>query len=164
MSAEQQGPGWWMASDGRWYPPETRPVGWAPIVESRRRTSPIAWVGLGLVVAIALIVLGVYAIGSTVDTDPTIGRDVGAGEFTTTVNRFAPENPSSLMVFASITNTGSRGLAECRIEATDSSGTYTGSGDFVGKWVDAGATVDFVGSVPVSNEGARWISEVTLTC
>lgn len=26
MSDVQQGPGWWMASDGRWYPPESRPA------------------------------------------------------------------------------------------------------------------------------------------
>lgn len=27
MSSESQGPGWWLASDGRWYPPEQRPGG-----------------------------------------------------------------------------------------------------------------------------------------
>ena len=25
MSDTSQGPGWWLASDGRWYPPETHP-------------------------------------------------------------------------------------------------------------------------------------------
>jgi hypothetical protein len=25
MSLQSQGPGWWMASDGRWYPPESHP-------------------------------------------------------------------------------------------------------------------------------------------
>lgn len=25
MSEHQQGPAWWQASDGRWYPPETHP-------------------------------------------------------------------------------------------------------------------------------------------
>ena len=25
MSEQSQGPGWWQASDGRWYPPESRP-------------------------------------------------------------------------------------------------------------------------------------------
>jgi len=29
MSDQQQGPGWWLASDGRWYPPESHPA--API-------------------------------------------------------------------------------------------------------------------------------------
>jgi hypothetical protein len=26
MSAQSQGPGWWVASDGKWYPPETHPA------------------------------------------------------------------------------------------------------------------------------------------
>jgi hypothetical protein len=26
MSDQQQGPGWWLASDGRWYPPESHPA------------------------------------------------------------------------------------------------------------------------------------------
>ena len=26
MSEQSQGPGWWQASDGRWYPPESRPA------------------------------------------------------------------------------------------------------------------------------------------
>jgi hypothetical protein len=25
MSEQSMGPGWWLASDGRWYPPESRP-------------------------------------------------------------------------------------------------------------------------------------------
>ena len=28
MSEQSQGPGWWQASDGRWYPPESAPAGW----------------------------------------------------------------------------------------------------------------------------------------
>ena len=30
MSDESQGPGWWQASDGKWYPPESRPAGPPP--------------------------------------------------------------------------------------------------------------------------------------
>jgi hypothetical protein len=30
MSDTQQGPGWWQASDGKWYPPETHPSRQAP--------------------------------------------------------------------------------------------------------------------------------------
>ncbi len=29
MSDTPQGPGWWMAADGRWYPPDTAPPGWS---------------------------------------------------------------------------------------------------------------------------------------
>ncbi|HVA03928.1 MAG TPA: DUF4190 domain-containing protein [Acidimicrobiales bacterium] len=30
MSDTSQGPGWWQASDGRWYPPQQQPGYWAP--------------------------------------------------------------------------------------------------------------------------------------
>lgn len=30
MSDTSQGPGWWQASDGKWYPPETAPAGYEP--------------------------------------------------------------------------------------------------------------------------------------
>jgi hypothetical protein len=35
MSDTSQGPGWWLASDGRWYPPETHP-GHEPEPKARR--------------------------------------------------------------------------------------------------------------------------------
>ena len=30
MSDVRPGPAWWQGVDGRWYPPEQRPVGWPP--------------------------------------------------------------------------------------------------------------------------------------
>ena len=37
MSDQSQGPGWWQANDGKWYPPESA----APmVVASRRKASP----------------------------------------------------------------------------------------------------------------------------
>jgi hypothetical protein len=54
MSDTSQGPGWWLASDGRWYPPElwtgpplsgpTTPQG-APYVDPRLAGSPPAYTG-----------------------------------------------------------------------------------------------------------------------
>jgi hypothetical protein len=53
-------PGWWLASDGRWYPPDAWPG--VPAHRPRRRTSVVAaWVGAGLalvLIAIAIVVTG----------------------------------------------------------------------------------------------------------
>lgn len=59
-------PGWWQASDGKWYPPESRPqTGWAspaPTVKKRRRWP---WI-LGAVVIVFGVIMGscVAIIGS----------------------------------------------------------------------------------------------------
>lgn len=39
MSEQSQGPGWWQASDGRWYPPESRPSPAPPPQQAWRPTS-----------------------------------------------------------------------------------------------------------------------------
>ena len=53
-------PGWWLASDGRWYPPDAWPG--VPAHRPRRRAwVGAAWVGGGLVlvlIAIAIVVIG----------------------------------------------------------------------------------------------------------
>jgi hypothetical protein len=38
MSDTSQGPGWWLASDGKWYPPETHPA-YEPIPRARPRSN-----------------------------------------------------------------------------------------------------------------------------
>lgn len=56
MSDQSQGPGWWLASDGRWYPPESAPAAppvapaepaWSPTGEPAgpwgSSTAPPAW-------------------------------------------------------------------------------------------------------------------------
>ncbi len=39
MSDASQGPGWWQASDGKWYPPEQAP-GYQRRLPARRRRRP----------------------------------------------------------------------------------------------------------------------------
>lgn len=78
MSDVPQGPGWWQASDGRWYPPAQFPAGppagfGHPMPGMGPRTEPMAVIslvlglisfpasclcGVGLLTAIAAIVLG----------------------------------------------------------------------------------------------------------
>ena len=35
MSSSSQGPGWWQASDGQWYPPQAKPGAFLPIKTKR---------------------------------------------------------------------------------------------------------------------------------
>ena len=42
MSETSQGPGWWVATDGRWYPPETHPAAPPHAPVGRPRAGPMA--------------------------------------------------------------------------------------------------------------------------
>jgi uncharacterized membrane protein HdeD (DUF308 family) len=64
MSDVSQGPGWWLASDGKWYPPEShlaRIAGDVP--EDDRKRSIRIWGG------IILIVLGIVQISTGASKD-----------------------------------------------------------------------------------------------
>lgn len=64
MSDHQAGPGWWLASDGRWYPPESRPAPPPPpaddSTEARLKGCGEALSSLGC--ALTLIGFGVLAL------------------------------------------------------------------------------------------------------
>ena len=64
MSDASQGPGWWLASDGRWYPPPTdaaaptpRPPGRRPPAHMAPRKSRARWYALGLLAIIVVVVI-----------------------------------------------------------------------------------------------------------
>ena len=76
MSQQPQGPGWWVASDGRYYPPESHPSRAAsvpPQMPPPQKKSRVGWWLLG---AFALIVVSFGACGACVavvgsDSDDT---------------------------------------------------------------------------------------------
>jgi hypothetical protein len=107
MSDASRGPGWWQASDGKWYPPEQHPdahrlpdpppastprpgpppTGPTPIIQDTSRRGRWKWWAAGVVVA--AIVLAVIA--ATADTDDTPSDDADtvaepAGEASTTTD------------------------------------------------------------------------------
>lgn len=54
MSDVSQGPGWWLASDGRWYPPETHPqYRAAPTTVAEPETAPTSEAELGMARSVA---------------------------------------------------------------------------------------------------------------
>lgn len=61
MSDQQQGPGWWQASDGKWYPPETAsPQQFTPTVAPAKSSGKGCLIALAVVGALA--VLGVIGL------------------------------------------------------------------------------------------------------
>lgn len=76
MSTGPQGPGWWRASDGRWYPPQARPAPVPPRPPVRAgRGFPTALV----VVAIVLVVVGGGAIIAVNVLLNRVGDAIGGG-------------------------------------------------------------------------------------
>ena len=75
MSGWAQGPGWWQASDGRWYPPESHPnallppppvgglYGQEPLHPLRRRTVWLSIIGSVIVVVVAVVVVVLVSVG-----------------------------------------------------------------------------------------------------
>jgi hypothetical protein len=72
MSDTSQGPGWWLASDGKWYPPEAAAAAAAPAVtpppaptSSAARgcivAAAIAFAALGVIVVVGIVVAGFFA-------------------------------------------------------------------------------------------------------
>jgi len=71
MSDTSQGPGWWLASDGKWYPPESHPAppqpppsqgyGAQPVAGRQKSKARRVWsvVGIAVLVVLALVIAGV---------------------------------------------------------------------------------------------------------
>jgi hypothetical protein len=75
-------------------------------------------------------------------------------------------NPADLAVSVRVTNTGkSAGTPECTLEASDPSGAYTGIDVATPKGtLAAGATVNFADNLTIKKQGARYVTDVKVTC
>jgi hypothetical protein len=86
MSMQPQGPGWWRASDGRWYPPQPRPAyppqpfRAGPPVPQKKSGGHGVLIAVLIVVAVVLVggVLGVYFVYRMVSN--SVSGVVGGGE------------------------------------------------------------------------------------
>ncbi len=88
MSDHQQGPGWWLASDGKWYPPQGPGVpqqqGYQPFAQPPRPQKMSGWlmaVIIGLPILFGLVVLGtIVAIVSEDESGDDTTSDVVEGD------------------------------------------------------------------------------------
>ena len=91
MSDQSHGPGWWLASDGRWYPPDQAPAvpppeTWAtpppgpPPSSGTSKGAVIALVAVGGLVVLALLsVVALQLLGTEEDTSSETGTAIEAG-------------------------------------------------------------------------------------
>lgn len=177
MSDTPQGDGWWQASDGRWYPPEQHPdlASVEPAKSTNRGCVTGALVALGLLVAIGAV--GALT-GSDDEPSPTTVATTVATSSTTTTTAPAPAaydatvqdivvvNPATVTVVATVTNTGgTAGTPKCFVQAQDPAGAYEGYDSFNSKSpLDPGATNTLRGDLVITNEGAAFVTEASITC
>ena len=93
MSDTSQGPGWWQASDGKWYPPEQAPgyqppggpAGGAPSGTDLGSTLTYAWTkftqSIGEWVVLWLIMIGVVIVGGIIAGILVAGAGIGGFSF-----------------------------------------------------------------------------------
>lgn len=98
MSDTQQAPGWWLASDGKWYPPQTPAPPYAPAPKKRGRGCLIA-VLAAVVVLILLIVVVLAASGGSkkASTSVTTSKPATGGTFA--VGQTASSSGFEIVVF-----------------------------------------------------------------
>ena len=96
MSDWWQGPGWWQASDGKWYPPAVAPPAMPPVTPPRGNGLMISIVvaGFGVLAAAGVAVVSILAVTLLGQAAPSQSSS-GAQLSTTTTARVAPAPTAS---------------------------------------------------------------------
>ncbi len=172
MSDQPQGPDWWQASDGKWYPPQgdagatpPPPSSAVPPPEKKKRRGcvPIL-IGAGVVVVIIVVVAVVAGGGSNDDnktsskdsTAATVSKGVGSADVSADVSNvtIAPADAIGIRyVTASITNHSSKRsdyLISVNVESPDGKTKY-GDATILEQNVEPGQTVESKGLVTSQN-------------
>lgn len=137
-------------------PPAPAPV----LAPQRRRATPRRKVRKGRLFAV-LVVLGLVIWG--------ISSLVGGGSGATwkaTVENYQVTNPADLGVTVQVTNTGSKAAKPtCMVRAEDPSGAYSGFDEgTLTSPVQPGRTATYVDNVTITHQGARYVTQVTVSC
>jgi hypothetical protein len=160
MSLTSQGPGWWQANDGKWYPPgKVSPDLPAPPKEPLGAKGCLLGL-LGVVVFVGVI-MGLFYGGFAIDHAAT-----GQVKFTSHVDSYQPSDSSHLAIYISVTNVGSKaGVPQCQVEALSPGDADSGDAVFSGHLpIDPGHVGNVSGLVIVTNNGAGNVSSVTARC
>ena len=86
--------------------------------------------------------------------------------YTAKVDNYAVVNPADLSVVIEVTNTGSKpGTPSCTIDAQDPSFAYSGVDvATLANPVAPGATTHFADNVTITQQGAQYVTQVTVKC
>jgi hypothetical protein len=150
-----------------WAPP--REQGFLSKVWTRYRALP-GWVQVAIVVV--LLIAGLTSSGeeeptptATEETQETDEPTPGAAELRSRVTDFQALNPAALQVFIITRNTGDApGEASCTVRASDPSGSYSGFDLFDVGEIGPGDLQRWNGTITIENEGAAFVTDVTVDC
>jgi hypothetical protein len=171
MSMQPRGPGWWRASDGRWYPPQPRPAyppqpfGAGPPVPQKRANHGVL-IAVLTVVAVVVVagVLGVYFLYRTV-ADNVSGVMSGGGlncpsaaDISTLVGSEVNEPTGGNMVVASGCYYLPKG-PDYAIEVIIVSGSKLIADDEIASFQNEGRAANAdVRSIDIGDRGHAWAS------
>ena len=108
MSDAPQGPGWWQASDGKWYPPDDSAATPAPVQQPLWKR----W----WVIAIAVVVL-LAAISAATDSDDDEDATIAASSTTTSISAPATESTTATTERPRTTTTAKQGPGKAEVYA-----------------------------------------------
>jgi hypothetical protein len=121
--------------------------------------------------SIVVLVIGLLVIGVAVRSfGGSSSSDAGTGsetlrELPTSVEAANAFNPSDLQVTFVVTNDSGSSLApDCTIEASDPSSSYTGTYMATQDPIASGVSQRLIASVPISDHGASFITDVKAKC
>jgi hypothetical protein len=160
VSNTSQGPGWWQANNGKWYPPDkVSPDLPSPPKETLGAKGCL--LGLLGVVLVVGVIMGLFYGGFAIDHAIT-----GRARFTSHVDSYQPMDSSHLAIYISVTNVGSKaGVPQCQVEALSADHSDNGDAVFSGHFpIDPDHVGNVSGQVIVTNNGAANISSVTAQC
>lgn len=163
MTAGSQGQGWWVASDGNWYPPSVQtypppvPVassrGSEPTSERSHPLVPVAVVAITIIVGVSVAV-GIVSIITGQSSDLTVSTSGPTYAATASDVQCSPSG-NSVTVTGSLTG-ASRNPAYSGVSATvdDSSGNQIGSGEGPLLVLNDGQSQNFTITVPTNGTPA----------
>jgi hypothetical protein len=81
------------------------------------------------------------------------------------IDGYAAPNPATLAIRFHVYNDGTQPISpSCTIKAQDGSGAYHGFDIFNLKPMPAGTTINTLGNITITNQGAGFVTQVTITC
>lgn len=113
--------------------------------------------------ATLIVAAGVLAVIIAVATS---GHGGSSSSWKATTGGTAVINPGDVAVTVHVTNTGkSAATPTCTVQVSDPAGSYTGIDQgTLSSPVQPGQTVTYVDNVSVSNNGAQYVTDATVSC
>jgi len=142
------------------WPPRPQPYGQPPASAAGRSRPPRRRVRAGrlIVLAASLVVIAVVI--------AVLASSGSGAKWSARVEGYQVISPADLGVTVQVTDTGTKaGTPTCTVQAQDPSYTYTGIDvGTLRNAVQPGRTATYVDNVTITRQGARYVTQVTVSC